>query len=89
MSVSVGDLLTIEKEKYIVIEVLNFDNKNYAFVNKSVDGDITDDFYILEVFEDDSVRIVYEDELKKVLMPKFEELLKEDIKKLDKEVNNN
>lgn len=89
MSVNVGDLLTIENEKYITIEVLNYENKNYAFVNKSINEDITNDFYIFEIFEDNSVRVVYEENLKDVLIPKFEEKLKENIKGLNKEENNN
>lgn len=89
MSVNVGDLLTIENEKYITIEVLNYENKNYAFVNKSINEDITNDFYIFEIFEDNSVRVVYEENLKDALIPKFEEKLKENIKGLNKEENNN
>ena len=89
MSVNVGDLLTIENEKYITIEVLNYENKNYAFVNKSINEDITNDFYIFEIFEDNSVRVVYEENLKDALIPKFEEKLKENIKGLNKDENNN
>lgn len=83
MSISNGDLLTIRDKKYIILSLLNYENKNYAFVNKIVNNDITPDFYILEIYEDNSVKMVYEDEIKNILIPKFEIKLQEEIKKMN------
>lgn len=83
MSIGNGDLLTIRDKKYIILSLLNYENKNYAFVNKIVNNDITPDFYILEIYEDNSVKMVYEDEIKNILIPKFEIKLQEEIKKMN------
>lgn len=82
MTVIAGDLLTIEGEKYITLEVLNYGGVNYAFVNKMTnEEEATDEFYIFEVL-DDGVKMIVEDDLKNVLIPKFQDMLQNDIKKL-------
>ena len=82
MNISIGDLLTVEGEKYITLEVLNYEGKNYLFVNKTIDEEATQEFYIFEVFEDDSIEVVIENNLKQILMTKFEEMLRKDIEDL-------
>ena len=82
-NVSVGDLLTIEGKKYITLELLNYENNDYLFVNEMTDEEeVTEDFYIFKLFYDGSIRIVTEERLKQVLIPKFQELLKNDIRDL-------
>ena len=82
MSVINGDLLSIGGERYIVLEVLSYNNKYYAFVNKISDAEeITEDFYVMEIINDE-VMIVEDDNLRNLLIPKFEELLKKDIQEI-------
>ena len=82
MDIKVADLLTIKNEKYIVLEMLSYDGNNYAFVNKMTgDENATEDFYILNILNDNVV-FVEDDNLKNVLIPMFQNLLKEDITKL-------
>ena len=82
MKVINGDLLTIDSKKYIVLETLSYDGKSYAFVNNVTDAEeISEDFYIFEVVGD-SVILVKDGELSNILISKFEELLKEDIKNI-------
>lgn len=76
MEINVGDLLTIEGIKYITLSVLNYDNNDYAFVNKMTDEEeATDEFFIMKIL-DDGIRIIIEDDLKNILIPKFEYNLK-------------
>ena len=82
MKYLIGDLLTLGNEKYVVIEGLNHENNNYVFVNKILDGDITDEFYILEIKEDESIEIVVENNLKNILMSKFEKILQKDVSEI-------
>ncbi|MBQ8681512.1 MAG: hypothetical protein IJ509_01190 [Bacilli bacterium] len=83
MDIAIGDLLTIEGKKYITLEKTTYENNEYLFVNEVTNDeeDVTEDFYILKVV-DDKVRIIVEEELKNVLIPKFQQLLEKDIKEL-------
>ena len=82
MDVAVGDLLTIEKKKYIVLEMLDYENNKYAFVNMMTDAEeATDEFYIFEVLES-GINIVVDDGLREILLIKFQKLLQVDIAKI-------
>ena len=79
MSVIKGDLLTIEGIKYITLETLSYEGNDYAFVNKvTVNEEITDEYYIFKV-NGNNIVIVVDDNLRNILIPKFEELLRKDI----------
>lgn len=83
MDFIVGDLLTVEGEKYITLEVLSYENNNYAFVNKvTSDEEITDEYYIFKALEDDNIKIVVEENLRNTLLEKFEELIKKDVQQI-------
>lgn len=85
MQIMIGDLLTIEENKYITLEKLTYNNDNYIFVNKVIDDDnVSDEFYIFKIIND-SVIMIEEDNLKNILIPKFEKLLKNDIIELMQE----
>lgn len=82
MDFNVGDVLTVDGEKYIILELLDYENRNYSFVNKvMVEEDFSEEFYIFELLGN-SIKIVNDDKLKNILLPKFEEMLNNDIKKI-------
>lgn len=82
MDVAVGDLLTVEGKKYIVLEMLDYENNKYAFVNMMTDAEeATDEFYIFEVLES-GINIVVDDGLREILLIKFQKLLQVDIAKI-------
>lgn len=82
MDVVVGDLLTVEGKKYIVLEMLDYENNKYAFVNMMTDAEeATDEFYIFEVLES-GINIVVDDGLREILLIKFQKLLQVDIAKI-------
>lgn len=82
MSVEIADLITVEGVKYITLETMNYEGKDYAFVNKVTDDEeITNEYYIFEVVGD-GVVIISDYNLRNTLIPKFEELLKKDIEKI-------
>jgi len=81
MRVGVGDLLTINGVKYITLEKLTYENKYYIFSNKVINDDVTDEYYIFEIISDGAKMIVEED-LKNILIPKFQNLLQNRLKNL-------
>lgn len=82
MNIVIGDLLTVEGEKYITLQKINYEGFDYVFVNKTVsDDEVSDEFYIMKVVND-GVSIVIEEELKNILIPKFQELLIKDMNEL-------
>lgn len=82
MDIVMGDLLTVEGKKYITLETLIYENNKYAFVNKVInEEEVSDEYYIFKIV-DGGIRIVVEDKLKNILIPKFQELLKKDINEL-------
>lgn len=82
MDVVIGDLLTIEGKKYITLEVLDYEGSNYVFTNLMTDDEeTTEDFYIFRVINNE-VEMVLEEKLKNILIPKFQELLENDLKKI-------
>lgn len=82
MEIVVGDLITVEGVQYITLEKLTHEGNNYIFVNKVInEEELTDEFYIFKI-NGDNIRIIVEDDLRKTLLPKFEELLKKDINEL-------
>ena len=85
MNIDVGDLLTINGAKYMTLEVLSYENKKYAFVNRVINEDeITKEYYIVEDLGG-SVKAVVDDDLRKILMPKFEKMLMLDLNSLNEE----
>ena len=85
MDVVIGDLLTIEGKKYITLEVLDYEGSNYIFTNLMTDDEeTTEDFYIFRVINNE-VEMVLEEKLKNILIPKFQELLENDLKKIIEE----
>jgi len=82
VDINVEDLLTVSGKKYIVLEMLNYQGIEYVFVSKVNDDDsVTDEFYIFEIVGN-GVSIVVDEDLKNVLILKFQDLLKRDLIKL-------
>ena len=86
MNITKGDLLTINNNKYITLEILKYEGENYALVGEVTNEDkITDEFYIFKLINN-NIEIVVDNNLKNILITKFEELLKDDIKNIANEI---
>lgn len=83
MIVKRADVLNVGGVKYITLESLMYKDGEYVFVNK-VDNneEITEDFYIMRV-DGDSAKIVIDENLAGILLPKFQQLLRSDLEKLN------
>lgn len=81
MDVLIGDLLTVEGQDYITLQKLVNDNNEYIFVNKIINEEATDEFYIYKIV-DGGLKIVVDNKIRNILLPKFQELLEKDIKEL-------
>lgn len=81
MSVKKMDLLTVEGVRYITLEVLSYEGKNYAFMNKlTEEEEVTKEYFIFEILDSgDEVMILDDYDLRMKLIPMFEDLIKKDI----------
>lgn len=75
MDIIKGDVLTLENEKYIVIETLNYQKNNYIFTDKLKNNEISKEYNIFKV-DGDYVEMI-EDNME--LTEKFKELINEDL----------
>ena len=67
----VGDLLTIENIKYIVIDKIKYVDEDYIFVNKMTDKeDNTSNYYVMKLINE-NVKIIKDKELLEKLLPVF------------------
>ena len=79
MKVECGDLLSFNGKKYITLEKVMYCNKMYLFANEVFNDDfVSDNYYIFEL-KDDSIVIINDVDLGKILLPKFQKLLNNDI----------
>ena len=67
----VGDLLTIENTKYIVIDKIKYVDEDYIFVNEVTDKEEnTSNYYVMELIGN-NVKIIKDKELLEKLLPVF------------------
>lgn len=85
MDIVVGDLLTINGEKYITMDTVLYDGINYAFVNKmTIDEEPTKEFYTFQIIND-GVKIVKDEKILNILLPMFSESVQKMIDKINNE----
>ena len=67
----VGDLLTIEGKKYIVMDKISYIGEEYIFVNEMTDNEEnTSNYYVMELIND-NVKIINDKELLEKLLSIF------------------
>ena len=88
MNIIVGDLLTFEGKKYIVLSALMYQNKKYYFTNLVKDNEeLTGEYYIFTL-NNYNLEMVVDDQLREVLLPKFEMAIKNEINNLRTSIEN-
>lgn len=88
MNIIVGDLLTFEGKKHIVLSVLFYQDKKYYFTNLVKDNeDLTGEYYIFTL-NNYNLDMVVDDQLREVLLPKFEMAIKNEINNLRTSIEN-
>lgn len=83
MKIEIADLITRSDGKYITLDVINYEGKEYAFVNKLTeeDEDPTEELYVFTPTSEGTTKITDEELLNK-LLPIFQENLEKEIKKI-------
>ena len=82
MELTSGVLMTLSGKKYIILETIMHENEKYAFTNEvKSKEELTEDYYIFKILGEE-VKIMRDEELLNVLLPKFQENLKETIENL-------
>jgi len=71
MKIVLGDLLTINKEKYLVLDSLLHNGQSYVFVNKlTLDENSTKEFYVFKVIGN-TINIVKNKNVLDEILPLF------------------
>lgn len=82
MKIETADLITKEEGKYITLDVINYEGKDYAIVNKlTEEEEPTEELYVFTPTKESIEKIVDEELLNK-LLPIFQENLEKEIKKI-------
>ena len=81
MDLTSGTVITLENGKYIILEILTYNNNNYAFTNEVIGAeDLTENYYIFKILTNEAL-LITDKKLINILLPKFQE-------KLSKTINN-
>ena len=76
-NIVVGDLLTLKGEKYITMDVVQYDGSIYSFVNKVTEAEEpTEEFHTLELVSG-GVKFIKDTDLINKLLPIFTEHIKD------------
>lgn len=88
MKLEIADMLTFKKEKYITLDVINYEGINYAFVNKlTQDEEPTQEYFIFKPKEIDDIEIVTNTNLINILLPTFQKNVEKQIQEIMAESN--
>ena len=86
MDIVVGDLLTIEEKKYIVISSIVYEGKKYFFTNLIKENEELTGEYFIFTGNLSAMEMVIDDKVRSILLPKFEMAIKTDIEKIQNEL---
>ena len=83
MNKKAGDIIRFDDKKFIILSLIEDNNKNYVFVNQVNDAedDITEDYYLVEINNGNYTKIVDENEIQR-LFPKVQEQLKKEFESI-------
>lgn len=74
-----GTIITVKNKRYIIIETIVYENKNYIFTNEiKGEEELTEDYYIFQTVDNNVILITNEEKLNK-LLEQFQEKLKKTI----------
>lgn len=85
MKVEKADLITRKDGKYITLDVINYEEQNYAFVNKLTEKteDPTNELYVFDI-NGKTTKKVTDTKLLEKLLPIFQKNLENEIKNIMK-----
>lgn len=88
MKIEIADMITFEGEKYITLDVMNYNNINYAFVNKLTHGEEpTKEYFIFKPKGNDDLEILTDNNLINILLPIFQKNIEKQIQEIMAESN--
>ena len=83
MKIEIADMITFEGEKYITLDVMNYNNINYAFVNKlTQDEEPTKEYFIFKPKGNDDLEILTDNNLINILLPIFQKNIEKQIQEI-------
>lgn len=88
MNIEIADMISLKGEKYITLDVIEYQNKKYAFMNKlDNEEEPTSEYYVFTPKGDDDIEVIADENLMNTLIPIFQDNLKKELEKIMNEGN--
>ena len=85
MIITNGDVLSINNEKYLVVETATYEEVNYLFANKLLSNEeISEEYYVMQKTET-GVLLVTDEKVLEVILPVFQNKIQKDIEKYNEQ----
>lgn len=85
MIITNGDVLTINNEKYLVVETARYEEKDYLFANKLLTNEEFSEEYFVMKKTDTGVLMVTDEKVLEVILPVFQNKIQKDIEKFNEQ----
>lgn len=85
MIITIGDVLTIKEDKYLVVETARYEEKDYLFANKLLENEeLSKEYYVMKKTET-GVLLVTDEKVLEVILPVFQNKIQKDIEKYNEQ----
>ena len=79
MNYETGDILEINGKEQVILALFNNEGKEYAFLNEIENDDVTDNYYIAELIDEDEYEVITDEETVNKLFPIAQESMKKEM----------
>lgn len=76
MNYETGDILEINDKEQVILALFSSEGKDYAFLNEIENDDVTDNYYIAELIDEDDYEVITDEKELNRLFPLAQESLK-------------
>lgn len=85
MIITNGDVLTINEEKYLVVETARYEEIDYLFANKlTLNEELSKEYYVMKKTET-GVLLVTDEKVLEIILPVFQNKIQKDIEKYNEQ----
>jgi len=85
MIITIGDVLTIKEDKYLVVETARYEEVDYLFANKLLENEeLSKEYYVMKKTET-GVLLVTDEKVLEVILPVFQNKIQKDIEKYNEQ----
>lgn len=85
MIITIGDVLTIKEDKYLVVETARYEEMDYLFANKLLDdGELSEEHFVMKKTAT-GVLLVTDEKVLEVILPVFQNKIQKAIEKYNEQ----